>query len=297
MLSEPISPTTDLAFKKLFASEEHRNIIQHFLADILGVEATINDIHIRNPYNIHSYLEQRAKAEIEVATEMVMRATYRDVTMSVIDVGDITIEMQLLAPDYLMQRLHYYLDSLFVSNYNNNVPREQVKYSSLKPVQSLNILGFNMFEGDDRALRTFTYHDTATLAQLESTPFKQISFLELNKPNAAKPVSAWQNFIKSGQPQPDDPSYLQEAGKILSYQNLHPEERAVIDAETKARDTAQAILSRARNEGRDEGRYEGRDEALILVVKKSLSKGLEPSLIASITDMDITVIEKLAISN
>ena len=75
----------------------------------------------------------------------------------------------------------------------------------------------------------------------------------------------------------------------------------MIDTETKTRDTAQAILSHARNEGRDEGRdegrYEGRDEALVLVVKKSLSKGLEPSLIASITDMDITVIEKLAISN
>jgi hypothetical protein len=52
----------------------------------------------------------------------------------------------------------------------------------------------------------------------------------------------------------NDPSYLQEAGKILSYQNLHPEERAMIDAETKARDTAQAILSHARNEGRDEVR-------------------------------------------
>ena len=252
-----IRPTGDLAFKKLFASEENREIIKHFLADILGIETTADQINIRNPYSIHSYLQQRATLAGAAANDhseiaVRLRETQRDVTMTVIDVGDVTIEMQVLEPEHFIERAHYYLDDLYISNYNQNIPKNGSKYQSLKPVMSLNILGFNLFPNDERALRTFAYHDNETLTPLGANPFKQMSFLELRKTMAAAIVSAWQEFIKTGLAQPEDPEYIKNAAKIISYQSLSPKEREVIDAATKREDTDIAVNLRIQRLAREE---------------------------------------------
>jgi predicted transposase/invertase (TIGR01784 family) len=306
-----IKPTGDLAFKKLFASEENREIIKHFIADILGIATTADQISIRNPYSIHSYLEQRnAVTATELAegvdSVMTLRETQRDVTMAVLDVGDVTIEMQVLEPEHFIERAHYYLDDLYISNYNQNIPKNGSKYQSLKPAMSLNILGFNLFPDDDRALRTFTYHDKETLTPLETKPYKQMSFLELKKPNAAAIVSAWQEFIKTGLAQPDDPDYIKDAAKIISYQRLSPKEREVIDAATKREDTDIAVNLRIQRrireeseqarakghaqghaEGHAEGHDEGRLEEKIENSRNALAQGLAPEMVYRITGLPL----------
>ena len=71
-----LRPTGDLAFKKLLASEEHKAVTRGFVADFFGIEASLDDIRIENPYSISpSDLEGGAD---ELAR---LRQTFRDVTV------------------------------------------------------------------------------------------------------------------------------------------------------------------------------------------------------------------------
>lgn len=51
-----INPKVDLAFKKLFGSEENKDLLISFINSILTEEEQVKDITIKNPYNISSYL-------------------------------------------------------------------------------------------------------------------------------------------------------------------------------------------------------------------------------------------------
>ncbi|MDR0591890.1 MAG: hypothetical protein LBG60_01260 [Bifidobacteriaceae bacterium] len=48
-----LRPTGDLGFKKLLASEGHKAVTRGFVADFFGIEASLDEIRIQNPYSIH----------------------------------------------------------------------------------------------------------------------------------------------------------------------------------------------------------------------------------------------------
>jgi hypothetical protein len=52
-----ISPINDLAFKKILASERHKDIPAGFIADFFGLRVAEDDLVIESPYSIKSYLE------------------------------------------------------------------------------------------------------------------------------------------------------------------------------------------------------------------------------------------------
>ncbi|MEL7597757.1 MAG: Rpn family recombination-promoting nuclease/putative transposase, partial [Clostridiaceae bacterium] len=51
-----INPKIDLAFKKLFGSEENKDLLISFINSILIEEEQIKDITIKNPYNVSNYI-------------------------------------------------------------------------------------------------------------------------------------------------------------------------------------------------------------------------------------------------
>ncbi len=51
------NPKIDLVFRKLFGSEENKDILLSFVNSILEQEMTITDLKLKNPYNIASYIE------------------------------------------------------------------------------------------------------------------------------------------------------------------------------------------------------------------------------------------------
>lgn len=224
-----VKPTEDLMFRKLFSSPENREVIAGFLNEVLRLKVEPEKIDIKNPYSIKSYIAEQKKQEQAVAAAeaagdiskvMELRETIRDVTLSVINVGDVTIEMQLAKVEPLLKRLHYYIDDVYVSNYNQHLNKGETAYDSLKPVFSLNVLGFDLFK-DDRALRSFSYRDDETLVQLAPV-LKRIGFFELTKtqfPNAA--VANWQQFLVTGLEPPQASKAIKEAAKIIQYQNRH----------------------------------------------------------------------------
>ena len=306
-----VRPTEDLMFRKLFSSVEHRDIISGFLAEVLGLKVNPEDIVIKNPYSIKSYLEEKRKAEIGVTGQLLtegavaLREVVHDVTLSIIDTADVTIEMQLAEPNDFLKRMHYYLDDVYLSNYNRNSSRGE-RYATLKPVISLNILDFVLFTDDDRALRSFSYRDDQTGAPLESNvrvkqsgrPLKQIGFFELQKSGIAdSAVADWRDFIKTGVPNPGASKAIQEAAKIVQYQNLAPEEREVIDTVEKTIDTYYALLARAEeiglSQGHAQGLAEGSIEKASEIAKNLLQRNFTLSEVAEITGISIDQLQLL----
>jgi len=311
-----VLPTMDLMFKKLFSCIEHKNVIQGFLNEVLGLDVDADDIVIKNPYSIKSFEEdvkriEEAEGEGDIEKVTKLRQTIRDVTLSVIDLADVTIEMQLAKPKDFLTRMHYYLDETYTGNYNRNISEGQTRYSSLKPVISLNVLDFDFFEGD-RALRSFTYRDDETGAALESEiregfasehnlagrPLKQIGFFELKKHAVKdKDVANWRDFIKSGIPNPGASQAIQEAAKIVQYNNLAMEEREVIDTVERAIATSHAVYlgmkEQAHAEGHAKGRAEGFEGGLQKVALNLFRRNRPLSEVREDTNLPIEVLANL----
>jgi len=89
-----LNPKIDFVFKKLFGSEENKDILISFINSILSAEEQIKDIELKNPYNIANYINGK---------------------MSILDIKAVDgkgkwydIEMQLLEHIFYEKRAFYY---------------------------------------------------------------------------------------------------------------------------------------------------------------------------------------------
>jgi hypothetical protein len=194
-----ISPTADLAFKKVLASEETKDITCGFIADFFGLEVSPRDITIESPYDIRAYREMLEGGKKERSR---FRETVKDISLSV-EAADMLIEIQVKKRMFYTERSVYYAFRKFCSNYNR--PGKMVKdaegkptrYSSLRPVYSMNVLGYRHFE-DEEALHLFTLYDRKL-----KLPFGrnliQIGYFELGKPCREQAnLEQWREYFKTG---------------------------------------------------------------------------------------------------
>ena len=96
-----ISPTLDLAFKKVFANNENTSILKGLIHDFFGISP--NKITIENPYSINDYQEISEGNAINV-----LRETKRDITAT-LEMGDFITEMQLRSTLFFDERSLYYV--------------------------------------------------------------------------------------------------------------------------------------------------------------------------------------------
>lgn len=89
-----INPKVDFAFKKLFGSEENKDILISFINAILSEDEQIKDIELKNPYNIANYKENKMSIlDIKAVDE---NGTWYD------------IEMQIAEQVFYEKRAFYY---------------------------------------------------------------------------------------------------------------------------------------------------------------------------------------------
>jgi predicted transposase/invertase (TIGR01784 family) len=138
-----------------------------------------------------------------------------------------------------------------------------MRYSSLKPVYTLNILGYPHFPGDDDALRVFTLYDRKREKAFE-IEYLTIAYFELTKNNIETANQRhWQAYFKTGKAPDDAPEYIRKAARVIEIANLTQEERDMIDRLERAREIYKNELYSAQLEGREEGEKigEARGEA------------------------------------
>jgi len=148
-----VKPTNDLLFRKTLASEENKDILQGLIRDTFGINP--ETITIKNPYSIHAYTEIKNNEIF-----LVERETIKDVAVY-LEMSDFTVELQVRKTKFFNRRSLYYVFDAFCGNFNltENLELgsngEPDRFSSLRPIYSLNILDEKMFTQDTRAFRVF----------------------------------------------------------------------------------------------------------------------------------------------
>ena len=224
---ERILPTGDLAFKKVLASEENKDILAGLIWDFFEIKAT--DIVIEKPYSIAVCKELVENEEITK-----LRQTLKDVSAS-FKVADFVSEVQVKKTLYYEERALYYPFERFVQNYSKvesikiGSDGKPIRYSSLRPIYALNILGYTLFEGDDDTLRIFELYDPKRNKRFKD--LLRIGFFELEKTKIETVNQKhWRDYFNTGEAKPGSPAYIKKASQIIKYVNLSEEERNVLSS-------------------------------------------------------------------
>ena len=249
-----VNPTNDLAFKKVLGSSENVHILGGLYKDFYFIEP--KGLAIENPYSIKAYKEFLRNKEV-----FRLRQTISDIAATM-TWADYRSELQVRKDKYYDERSLYYPLDRFISRYRI-VAGENSGYARLRPIYSLNILGYNHFTEDDDALRIFRLYDPVR-GKGAKKDLLYLGHFELLKSNVETDNQRdWQNYFLQRPLSSTAPDYIREALHIIEQSNMEEEELEMI----AQLDYYQSIYDGQIEAARDEGRDEGRDELIRNMLK------------------------------
>jgi predicted transposase/invertase (TIGR01784 family) len=283
-----LDPTNDLAFKRIFGTEKNKDILIHFLNDILSrqEENKIRDVIFLNT-TLHPTIVEKKSSIIDVlcADE---KGTRYIVEMQVGDVGGFA------------KRAQYYASQVYVNQVNKGE-----SYFTLKEVIFLALVNFMMFPAkpyyksehiilDKRSLEHDLQDYSWVFVELKKFS-KNIEELETNE-------DRWLYFFKHT----DEPENMDKLTKnseeaikkayeelaaynwtneeLLNYEALEKVRRDILSRES-------LITSRAEEAGRLRGLREGEQEARRAIVKSMFARGKSIAEIIELTGLSRDDIE------
>ena len=293
-----ISPTGDLAFKKVLSSEENKDILGGLIKDFFEVDA--EELTLENPYNIAAYKEILTAGE-EVT---VLRNTLKDVAAT-FRVADFVSEIQIKKTLYFDERSLYYPLVRYTQNYSKEgfmkarADGKPSRYSSLRPIYALNILGYSHFDenGDEDALRIFELYDPERHKRFNKRLLR-IGYFKLTKPHIETDNQRyWRDYFTTGEVSAGAPEYIKKASSIIEFLNLTEEERNVVQILDKAQAIMDSELVSSYFEGLEEGeaRGEARGEAnaKIMNAKSMIKDGVPLEKVAIYSGLPLDFIKTL----
>jgi predicted transposase/invertase (TIGR01784 family) len=257
-----INPKTDFAFKKIFGSEESKEILISFLDSIIyDSENIIEDLEIIDPYQ---------------APEIKGRKyTYLDVKAKLTDGTKVIIEMQMLNAESFEKRILYNA----AKAYSMQLTTGQ-DYPILNPVFAVTITDFIMFEEFPSYRSCFVLKETTHLLDYLSNDFRLI-FVEL--PKFKKSLSEletllekWVYFLKSASKLDEVPENLkgvyplERAFQIAERTNLTELELEEITREELFIQDQRGAITLAHQEGISEGIEIGKVELIIALLTQKI---------------------------
>ncbi|PSR22511.1 MAG: hypothetical protein C7B45_06705 [Sulfobacillus acidophilus] len=245
-----LSPKVDFVFKRIFGTEDNRDVLLAFLNAIFedSEQPLVDSVEILNPF-----------VEKDALTDK----------MSVLDVKArtaagmlIDIEIQVRDHQDMAKRTLFYWSQLF---------QQQLKvgddYHQLHKTVTVNVLDFTALP-DTPYHSTFHLHEDRTGRLL--TDLLEVHYIELRKLYAQslgleRRLVRWMLFLTTQTRERleelamADPA-LKKALTTLEWLSQDAHTRELYEARQKGLMTYQADLAGAREQGRQEGRAEGREE-------------------------------------
>ncbi|MCL2047405.1 MAG: PD-(D/E)XK nuclease family transposase [Defluviitaleaceae bacterium] len=260
-----VKPTNDLAFKKTLSSEENKDILQGLISDFYEVE--VENLVIENPYSISDYKEILEGKEI-----FRLRPTIKDIAAS-FKIADFVSECQIRASKFFDERAVYYPFDRFCRNYNKagamllDSEGRPNRYSSLRPVYALNILGYTHFQktdgADDDALHIFEFYDIKHQRRYERDLVK-VAFFELTKNQGLTANQGhWLDYFNKGVVDRTAPDYIKKASQVIEFTNMAEEEKIVIAELEKAEAIRVAENQQSFLDGQNQGFIEGQNRGFL----------------------------------
>jgi len=241
---------TDIAFKKVFGSEQHKDILIAFLNAVLDLQGDrrIRDITLKNPWQA---------PDIPILKETILdikAVDHRGVTF--------IIEMQVKDNPCFDKRAMYYTAKAYTGQI-----KKGDDYPKLNQVIFIGILDFNSFEGDSYLTRHLILNKETLKQEL---PDLEFNFIELRKFNKLEEelesiVEKWIYFIKNAEnltvipKSAEDIPELKEAYTQAAMNAWSQEELEVYEY-WQIRDAADKY---------------GKERDLVVEYKKGIEKGIE----------------------
>ena len=252
-----ISPKVDYSFKKIFGSEQSKDILISFLnAIIYGGDKIIQSLTIVNPYN--------------PGQTMTLKDTYLDVKAVLQDGSIVIIEMQVARVSAFSKRVVYNLGK----TYTNQLGIGE-NYLTLTPVIALTITDFILFNQTTDVINQFVFQEKRKKFEYPDAEL-QLFFIEL--PKFKKSLSElnslsdkWIYFLKEAATLDSIPDNLGEVSEIKLALNIANqaemtvEELEFVDRRSMMLQDEKGRITYAQEEGRKEGQL---TEAIALILRQ-----------------------------
>src|SRR3569832_1253894 len=253
MHGDRINPRVDVAFKKIFGTEENKDLLISLVNSVVGAQDQVVDVKLLNPYN-HKNFKNDKFSILDIKAEGHHGKKF-NIVIQITDEGDYD------------KRALYYWAKLYTEQL-----RASEEYASLKKVIGIHILNFtsilsspkyhNVFHVTEKE-RGFKYFENFELHTVELKKFADVVKEDLGE-IAAKIGTAldmWSAFLTrhevlskvSKLPQSLDKPELIKAIKVLKVMNFTEEEREAYDDHLKWLRIEFSTLKKAEERGRLEG--------------------------------------------
>jgi predicted transposase/invertase (TIGR01784 family) len=292
-----INPKIDFAFKKIFGSEDSKDILISFLNSLIYEEKNIiQDLEILNPY-----LAPKIRG---------VKDTYLDIKAKIKDAetGEyrtVIIEMQVLNIEGFEKRILYNA----AKSYSTQLTSGQ-SYNLLNPVIALTITDFVMFSELHNVSSRFVLKEKDFLIDY---PIYDIELIFVELPKFKKQLSdletivdKWLYFLVNARSLTDVPAVMDNIPEIkkafyianqanLNLDELEDQEKSEIFIQDQ-RGAITKALKQGREEGREEGLEQGAKLKMIDIARKMLDL-MDDRQICEVTGLSLAELEIVKISN
>lgn len=278
---------TDFAFKKVFGSEESKDILLSFLNALIEFDGgrKIKDLIIVDPYNIPMLKG--------------MKDTYVDVKAELDDGSRVIIEMQILNHEGFEKRILYNA----AKNYSSQLQKGEA-FSLLNPVIALTLTDFVLFKDHENLINCFKLLEKERFIHYSDDI--ELIFIELPKFTKTEQQletiqDQWLFFVKNAGSLEYVPKNLQreleKAFAIANEANLSAEE---LDLQQRKRDwiaiqkgSLELALKQGLQQGIEQGIEQGVAQNQRTTVLNAYHAGLTIETIAQITQLDIANVRSI----
>jgi predicted transposase/invertase (TIGR01784 family) len=296
MLGKYLDPKNDVAFKKIFGSEKHKDILIHFINDILGFRGNcaIQEVTFLNPV-------QDPKIAIQ-------KQSIVDVLCKDSNGVQYIIEMQVAETSGFEKRAQYYAAKAYSGQLYKGSGEDGL-YQNLKEIIFIAIADFILFPGKKEYKSAHAILDTHNYDH----DLKDFSFTFIELPKFTKKSvdelenmeEKWCFFLKYADETTsedlkklvDGDAVLQKAYDILEQYNWSEEELWAYECETKRiwdnRAAEDFLLRKAESKGMEKGMEKGAQNKAIEIATNMMKQNLDLNLISQITGLSVEAIKKL----
>lgn len=279
-----ISPKTNFGFKKIFGSEQSKDILLSFLNALLYDGApTITDLHILDPYQLPRVLGGKD--------------TYLDVKARLHDGTFVIIEMQVLNLAGFEKRILYNAAKGYVLQLEAGH-----SYTRLLPVIAITITDFVLFEQFERPLSRYVLKERDSLLDYPMNDLELV-FVELPKfrkqPDEVETLAEqWMAFLQYARELREVPHQmaqvpaLRHAFEIANQAILSAEELEIVEKQEAFIKDTRMTIEESRAEGVQEGLQQGIQQGIIATARRMLPT-LDDAAISTFTGLSLEQVQQV----
>ena len=279
-MSHKINPRVDIAFKKIFGTEDNKDLLISLINSIVGEEDQVVDVTLLNPYNQKNFKEDK---------------------LSILDIKaegnhgkKFNIEIQITDEADYDKRALYYWAKLYTDQL-----KEKDDYGTLEKVIGIHILNFISILDSEK------YHNAFHITEKETGLhyFKELELhtIELKKFNDSlgkefedigskiqNALDLWSAFLlrndlisTASLPKSLDNVPVKKAIDVLNVMNFSDDEREIYEGQLKWLRIEANTLKKYEEKGREEGEKNKSLE----IARALLKQGLDPAQISEATGL------------